>query len=390
MTKSLIPEYLKLRFPSKAFPKVCGFISRVENAHQILPLMILCFLFCALSGCASVGPKLISMGRADYNEAINRTEDEQMLLSIVKGRYGESFSLLAVSGVAANVRFGTNAGVNLGFGPSTNYAGNLVPFNGGIAYEENPTITYSPVRGEQYLQRLISPIPLGLVVPIIRTGLNPAFYLTALTNRINDMKNPDFLRGPSSAPDLRFQRFAQLNAELDQAGVLQWLEDPREDVPFDVLITNYAPAQSEIVHEYLHLLGLPMPTDESKDIILPVYFSVKSRESTGIAISTRSTVDLIQILRAATEIPNEHTKAGIAPHYPAPGLAGKDLHIHASKDTPERASVAVNYRGYWFYISETDARTKLFYLMVRTLWSVSIAAGEDQRSAPVLTIPVSR
>ena len=38
------------------------------------------------------------MGRADYNEAINRTEDEQMLLSIVKGRYGETFSLLAVRG----------------------------------------------------------------------------------------------------------------------------------------------------------------------------------------------------------------------------------------------------------------------------------------------------
>ena len=40
----------------------------------------------ALSGCAIVGPRSISMGRADYNEAINRTEDEQMLLSIVKGR----------------------------------------------------------------------------------------------------------------------------------------------------------------------------------------------------------------------------------------------------------------------------------------------------------------
>ena len=61
------------------------------------------------------------MGRADYNEAINKTEDEQMLLSIVKGRYGETFSLLAVSGVAANVRFRTNAGVEVGFGPSQNY-----------------------------------------------------------------------------------------------------------------------------------------------------------------------------------------------------------------------------------------------------------------------------
>jgi hypothetical protein len=45
------------------------------------------------------------MGRADYNGAINKTEDEQMLMAIVKGRYGETTSLLSVNGVAANVRF---------------------------------------------------------------------------------------------------------------------------------------------------------------------------------------------------------------------------------------------------------------------------------------------
>jgi hypothetical protein len=87
-----------------------------------------------------LGPSSISMGRAEYNEAINRTEDEQMLLSIVKGRYGETYSLLAVSGVAANVRFSGNAGVQVGFGPKSYYEGNLVPFSGGLTYEENPTI----------------------------------------------------------------------------------------------------------------------------------------------------------------------------------------------------------------------------------------------------------
>jgi len=330
------------------------------------------------------------MGRADYNDAINRTEDEQMLLSLVKGRYGETFSLLAVSGVAANVRFRANAGVQAGFGPAENYARNLVPFAGGLAYEENPTITYSPVQGEQYLLQLMSPIPLDLLVAMIRTGIDPGIHLIVLANRINDMRNPDFLQGPSAEPDLRFLRFAELSRELDHAGVLQWLQDPRQEVPFDILITDYAPDYAEKVREYLDLLGLPVPADEAEDVVLPVYFSVKGREANGIAISTRSTFDLIQILRSAIEIPQEHREAGIAPDYPAPGLAGKDLHIHASKNPPKQAAVAVKYRGYWFYISETDARTKLFYVMVRTFWSVSIAAGADQKAAPVLTIPVSR
>ena len=358
--------------------------------RRVLTLTILCLTLWALSGCAVVGPRSISMGRADYNEAINRTEDEQMLLSIVKGRYGETFSLLAVSGVAANVRFKANAGVEAGIGPDSNFLGNLVPFSGGLAYEENPTITYAPVQGEQYLRQFMSPIPLNLLVLIMRSETHAANYLTLLVNRINDMGNPDFLDGPSAKPYLRFQRFVELGEELDQAGVIQLVEDPRKEVPFDILITNYAPTYSEMVSEYLSLLGLSMPTEESKDIVIPVYFAVKGGELDGIAMSTRSTFDVIEILSAAIEIPQEHASAGLARNYPTPGLPGKDIHIHASMDKPERAAVAVKHRGYWFYIDDADMHTKLFYLMVRTLWTVSIAAGSDQSAAPVLTIPVSR
>ncbi len=358
--------------------------------RRVFTLAALCFVLFAISGCAKVGPRSISMGRADYNEAINRTEDEQMLLSIVKGRYGETFSLLAVSGVAANVRFRSNAGVEVGFGPGENYIGNLVPFSGGLAYEENPTITYAPVQGEQYLRQLLSPIPLNTLVLIIRTATYSDYYINLFVNRINDMRNPDFIETPSSGPDLQFKRFLELDKELARAGILQWVEDPRKDIPFDILITNYAPVYTDKVREYLTLLGLPVPAEKSKDIVLPVYFAVKGRHLDGIAISTRSTFDLIEILRAAIAIPREHADAGLAIDYPAPGLVGKNIRIHATKDKPKGASVAVTYRGYWFYIDETDVHTKLFYDAVRTVWSVSIAAGSDQSAAPVLTIPVSR
>ena len=193
---------------------------------RLFNLINLCLLLFALSGCATLGPRSISMGRADYNEAINKTEDEQMLLSIVKGRYGDTYSLLSVSGVAANVRFSTIAGVQAGFGPTSHYDGNLVPFSGGLAYEENPTITYTPVQGEQYLRQLLSPLPLNLLVLIVRSGTNTAATLTLLTNRINDMRNPDFLVGPNAREDPRFNRFVKLSEELDLGGVLQFVEQP--------------------------------------------------------------------------------------------------------------------------------------------------------------------
>ena len=62
-----------------------------HQQRRDLMLTVLCPLLLALSGCAMVGPRSISMGRADYNEAVDRTENEQMLLSIVKGRYGDTF-----------------------------------------------------------------------------------------------------------------------------------------------------------------------------------------------------------------------------------------------------------------------------------------------------------
>ena len=71
--------------------------SHIAKAALLLILWV-------LAGCAVVGPSSINMGRASYNEAINKTEDEQLLTSIVRGRYGELYSLLAVTGVAANIR----------------------------------------------------------------------------------------------------------------------------------------------------------------------------------------------------------------------------------------------------------------------------------------------
>ena len=87
-----------------------------HKGRRVLSLTTLALVFYVLSGCAMVGPRSISLGRADYNEAIERTDSEQMLLSIVKGRYGETASLLAVSGIAANFRFAASAGTEIWWG----------------------------------------------------------------------------------------------------------------------------------------------------------------------------------------------------------------------------------------------------------------------------------
>jgi len=365
-------------------------VSRHFRDERLLSTVLGILLLCGLSGCAMVGPASVSSGRGDYNEAISRTENEQMLMAIVKGCYGETFSLLSVTGVAANVRFAANGGFQAGIGPSQNYVGNLIPLSGGVAYEENPTITYQPVQGEEYLRQLMAPIPLDVLVMFVRNSVYPAASLIMLAERINDMPNPHFLGPASGGADLRFQRFAELNKEMIQAGILQWVEDPREKVPFAILISNWNTDQLPKIRDYLDLLGLSMLANASGEVVLPVYFGIRGKKSDCVAISTRSTYNLIQILRAATQIPPEHLKKGLVAPFPKLGLVGKSIRIHTSRDEPEDAAIAVEYRDYWFYIDESDTKTKWFYNIMRTLWSATIAGSANQKAAPILTIPLSR
>lgn len=340
-----------------------------------------------LPGCAMVGPQSIRSGRLDYAEAISATEDQQILLAIVKGRYAESSSLLTVSGVAASIRFRVAAGVEAGFGGASP-GEDLI--TGGLAYEENPTITYVPVQSEQYFRRLLAPLPLDILMMSLRSVTYKGELFTLFVNRINNLRNPDFLEGPSVEPNPRFTRFVELFTELARADVLDVFRGQNEEGPYTFLIAGYAPQYYPEVVELLALLDLSAPEDKEKDIVIPIKFAVNPGNSWGIGITTRSTFDLVEIARAAVVVPEEHARAGLAIDYPPMGLPGQGIRINSSTSTPKGRSPTVNFRGYWFYISETDLRTKAFFNVLRAMWSITIAASADDSKVPVLTIPVGR
>ncbi|MGD8616098.1 MAG: hypothetical protein PVI91_10585 [Gammaproteobacteria bacterium] len=329
-------------------------------------------------------------GRLAYNEAIIETENQQILLTVVRNRYQETSNLLAVSSVTANVSVTTSTGIELGFGDDDNFAGNLVPFSGGVIYEENPTISYVPVGGSQYAQQLMSPVPVATVAQLTSTRINPALFYTALVARVNGIHNPDFLT-PSSELDPRFGRFVEIMTELTRAHHLHWVQDSEQNGGFEIVIDQYAPAFGAQVRELLNLLGLPGPQNRSSQIVLPVSLAVLGRNTGGIAIITRSILNLLEILSAAIEVPEKDQADGITASFPSPGLAGQELRIRYAKTRPKHASVAVEYRSGWFYIDERDQATKQFFRLLSALLSVAIAESTATgTAAPVLTVPVSR
>lgn len=343
-----------------------------------------------LMGCTTVGPTAIRNGRLMYNNAITETNNQQLLMSVIHSRYEERGSLLAVASVTANVRVTTSASVQLGVGGSDNYAGNLVPLSAGAVYEENPTISYIPVEGEKYSTRLFSPIPVSALAQLTGTLANPTYIYTNLVSNVNGIQNPDF-QFFSSKPDPRFERFTSIMTLLTQAQRLHWVSNPQQAGNFSIVIDHYMPTYLAEVNELLDLLGLSAPKDRSTQVTIPVFLALDGRNSGGIGIITRSIYDLVEIMAAAIEVPEEDLRKGITVSYPAPGLAGKGLRVHYNKARPEHASVAVKYRGGWFYIDEADQITKRYFRVMGALWTDSIAESSTKGSvAPVLTIPVSR
>ena len=341
-------------------------------------------------GCSVIGPQSIANGRAAYNQVINQTEDQQLLMAIVRNRYGETISMLAVTNVTANIRFAAGAGVEFGVGRRENYETNLTPLSGEIAYEESPTISYEPIVGEEQFDRLMSPVPLSVLVIFARSVRSSRLPFLMMTRSINDLRNPDFIRSPLSESDPRFVRLIDLMINLNDTGHLDWVRDPREGAEFDLVVRDRPPRRTQEIHELLALLGQPRKAITSKPIILPVYHAIDEPESGGVAMNTSSIFDLLEILSASIDVSEEHRKSGLAIDYPAPGLAGREVRILRAGQRPANASVAVKYRQSWFYIDETDQSTKLMFRILRTLWQDRIASTAQLQPAPVLTIPISR
>lgn len=349
-----------------------------------------CVLGCLLASCTVVGPTAVRSGRLAYNEAIIETDNQQMLLLAVRSRYGERSNLLAVASVTANVSITASTGVELGFGDDDSYSGNLVPFGAGVTYEENPTISYTPVGGDRYARRLMSPVSVGVVAQLTGTRINPQFIYNALVASVNGIRNPDFLAVPTEA-DPRFSRFVTIMTELTRAHRLHWIVDPEQQDHYSMVIEHYAPDFAAEVHELLRLLGLPTPQQPSSRIVLPVRLALHGHQAGVVALDTRSVYNLLEILAGAVEVPERDRTSGVTMDYPPPGAAAAELRIRWAEAEPEHASVAARYRGGWFYIDDRDQTTKQFFRMLGTLLAVAIAEGNvSGPAAPVLTVPVSR
>ena len=360
------------------------------RALAIAAVLLVCGCTHLLGPKATLGPGSIVRGRGLYNEVITHTNNEQTLELIVHARYGEPIGLLSVVSVTANLRASATLGGQFGIGPSANYQGALVPLSAGVAYEQNPTISYVPVQGQRFAKSMLSPVDVDLVGLLLSTERDSHRLLSVLIKQINGLRN-SMLDPP--AERVAFQESINRVARLQSAGQLAWTASATAPESVTLVMHGYAPSNVDNVRELLRMWELPDSlARQGQDIVLPVKLGFGNGSTPQLNVQTRSVYDLIELAATAVQVPPEHVALGL----PDPGLdqlspAEGFLKIQSSREQPSSSDVLVKvwHRGWWFYIAASDGQSKSAFRFLQTLINMRLVEAAPA-TTPTLTIPVGK
>jgi hypothetical protein len=359
---------------------------------------LLTWLFCILllpfsaSACTSIGPPAVPRDRVDYVNAIGTSWERETLLNVVKLRYGHAPVFLSITQVVTGYQFQGTASAALTastFNPVTNVFG----FSGAATaegqYTDRPTIIYTPLTGVDFLQRLMTPIPPNALLFMLQAGYPADLIMPIALDSINGIYNASRRGEMKHAADPRFNRLVLLLRDLQISEGLQFrIEQPKKGSPTSLMI--FPPldpqARAESV-EVRNLLNLRTGLDK-----FAVYYGGYSGKDEEISMMTRSMLQVMLELAAVVQVPElENSERMVTPGLiegqANPNKTSPTLNIFSGSKLSEDSSIAVQYDGRWFWIADTDIRSKSVFAVVMLLFSISDIGVKGM--GPIVTIPAS-
>lgn len=327
-----------------------------------------------LTGCQSVGPTTIRRDQFDYNKAIASSQKEQLLLNMVRLRYGEAPMFLSVASVIAQYSIEGQFVVNA---PGHDRPNNVGPpiASGSGRYTDRPTITYQPLIGAHLASTLLAPVPLQAAFSLVQSGWPVDLTLKSTVRTLNGMGaysgeggirwNADFLSGIEAIADA--SRTGAGRVRLEENRIYYALNsDPNAE-------------QAAAIARLRLALGLDPAADEY-ELVISAYPGSDQR----ITITMASVLDILNVLAAQFQVPDQHVAAGWTFSTPQQQTTSHAaLRVRCSQEQPQTSFVATFDRGHWFWIDEHDYAAKRafsFLTMLMTLAESGAAAG------PIVTI----
>lgn len=138
-----------------------------------------------MTGCFS--PKALEHVVIAYDHSVTRSLVEQLLLNIARSHHHQPVHFTAISSIAATFNYQFSAGATPPLGGLDGGFALAPVFGGSIA--ENPTFTISPIEGEDFTQRLLTPLREGRLTLLLRQGVDIDLLLRLMAGEIRTTIN---------------------------------------------------------------------------------------------------------------------------------------------------------------------------------------------------------
>ena len=405
-------------------------------------MLVVCFGILALIGCG-FGPRSLVQTRLLYNEAVKTTSEEQFLLNIVRLRYTNTPSSLAISNIADQQELSSEFQAIPFFAPGAlgGYRSQGLP-QASLTRASRPTLSYTPLDDQDFTQKLFSPISLNGAFYLSRTTWPISTVFRLYLENLNWVSNAETASGPTPkcAPEFaQFLEGIQALQELQDAQLVQLYLDPQEEIvagPMEVpsdeadLVMKAVELELEVRKEekgyyLIKKSSQPMlavdaaaklePAWETfcrcfyidpqarslkitTDQLAPYQNTADSPSLSVLDLETRSLLQVLFFVSHGIDVPSEHVRDGRVPMTCNPDGTPFDwrqimtgmfrVQSIKSKKRPENAYVAVFYEDYWYYIDDRDRDTKATFALLIEVSRLELQSSES--NAPLLTLPLGR
>lgn len=339
-----------------------------------------------LSGCAGIGPGTVTRDRFDYTTALSDSWKSQMLINMVKLRYGDAPIFLDVASVinSYEISGSGSGGGNWQFHP---FYGSGANIGGSGTYANRPTITYSPLTGEKFAKSLMAPIPPASILTLIQSGYPVDLVFRALVHSINGVKNRFGGSAAARSADPEFYSLIEKMGRIQASGVIGLRIQKLNEAETTVMVFR-GKTDEKIeadVAEIKKILGLDPGAREFN-----VVYGLVQANDKEFAILSRSMLQVLSDLASYIEVPEidvtEKRVNSDLKDEPVGGVPVTTLvRIHSSSHRPDDTFVAVPYHNHWFWIDDKDLPSKKLFSFLMFIFTLVETGGKE--GVPVVTIP---
>lgn len=339
-------------------------------------------LLTLLAGCTALGPTTVNRDRFDYTTAIADSWKRQMLINIVKIRYGDAPIFLDVASVISQYEVQTNLSTMFGWTSPSNVTSQSAGVGG--HYTDRPTISYTPLTGEKFARNLMTPVAPASIMSMVEGGYPIDLVFRILVHSVNGIQNQFGAAARMRHADPEFYVLLEKLRNIQASGTVG-LRVKKVNSQDTLMMIFRKPSDKQLEadsREVRRILGLRQDAAEFK-----IVYGSTSSSDTEIALLTRSITEVLTDISSTVQVPDQDVaEKRVIPTMEAEGegIKGPMIRIYCSKNKPDDDFADVPYRKHWFWIDDRDYQSKKLFSFLMFVMTLTETGGKE--GAPIVTI----